>query len=51
MPVRPLSPAELRTKLEDAAAGKLSSQAVAQVEQACARTEIGPLLAALRAAR
>jgi 2-methylcitrate dehydratase PrpD len=50
MPQRPLSEAELRAKLADAAAGKLPASAVAQIGQACARADIVPLLAVLRAA-
>jgi 2-methylcitrate dehydratase PrpD len=51
MPERPLDSAEMRAKLEDAAAGKLPAATVAQVERACARTDIVPLLTALRSAR
>jgi 2-methylcitrate dehydratase PrpD len=51
MPERPLSAAELRAKLDDAAAGKLSAAAVEEIEHACGEVAIAPLLAALRAAR
>jgi hypothetical protein len=54
MPQRPLTDAELRAKLGDAAAGRLPARAAAQVEEACLNLErdgIAPLLEILRTAR